>query len=117
MTIDNNTPLQPDQIFTSNPVPPTPPPSDKQGLAIAALVLGIINLGAWCLPICGLPLAIAGIITGILGLKSSQRVLAIIGLVLSVLGLLLSIINMIAGIALLPMISDMDPSAIEQFFQ
>jgi hypothetical protein len=61
------------------------------GLAIAALVLGIINLGAWCLPICwGCRLQSPHHYRHS-GAEILQRVLAIIGLVLSVLGLLLSI--------------------------
>ncbi len=83
------------EIVTPQPVEP-----DRKGLAIASLVIGIINLLAWCLPICGGPLAIAGIILGIFGLKSSSRGMAIAGLVLSGIGLLLSIINAVAGIAL-----------------
>lgn len=115
MTVDPNTPLQPDQIIDATPTPTAEP--NRQGAAITALVLGIVNLGAWCLPICGLPLAIAGIIAGILGLKSTQRTLAVIGIVLSVIGLILSGITMIAGIALLPTIMEMDPSTIEQYFR
>lgn len=86
------------------PVPPAPPlapapAGDKKGLAIASLVLGILNLCTWLLPICGGPMAIVGLILGILGLKSSQKTLAIIGIVLSGLGLLASLINGIAGLA------------------
>jgi hypothetical protein len=70
----------------------------KDTVAIVALVLGCINLLSWCLPICGLPLSIGGIICGVLGMGSAnQRTLAIIGLVLSVLGLIASIINAVIG--------------------
>jgi hypothetical protein len=81
-------------------VPTTAPSGDKKGLAIASLVLGILNLCSWFLPICGGPLAIVGIILGILGIKSSQKTLAIVGIVLSGLGLLATIVNAIAGLAL-----------------
>ncbi|GIV63544.1 MAG: DUF4190 domain-containing protein [Chloroflexota bacterium] len=78
-----------------------PLPNDtKQGVAIAALVLGILNLAAWCLPICGFPMSVAGIITGIIGLKSSSRGMAIAGLVLSAIGLILSAVNALVGIYL-----------------
>jgi len=89
---------------------PTPAPQstgNRPGLAIASLILGIITLFAWCLPICGAPLAIAGVITGILGLSSSSRGMAIAGLILSGLGLLLSAANAVAGILMGPQISQM----------
>jgi hypothetical protein len=79
------------------PAPTSAPGGDKQGLAIASLVLGIINLCSWLLPICGGPLAITGLVLGFLGLKSSKRGMAIAGLVLSGLGLLATIVNAIAG--------------------
>jgi len=78
------------------PVQPAPA-GNKQGLAIAGLVLGIVNLCAWFIPLCGGPLAIVGIVLGVLGLKSSKRTLAIVGIALSALGLLLAIINAVAG--------------------
>ena len=80
---------------SASPVPGT---DSKKGLAIASLVLGIINLCAWFLPICGGPLAIVGIVLGVLGIKSSQRTLAIIGIVLSSLGLIAACVNAAAGI-------------------
>jgi len=82
-----------------NPVPEPIPAlgGDKKGLAIASLVLGILNLCSWFLPICGGPLAIVGIILGILGIKSSQKTLAIVGIILSALGLLATIVNAIVG--------------------
>jgi hypothetical protein len=44
------------------------------------------------LPICGFPIAIAAIVFGILGMKSTRRVLAIIGISLGGLILLWSLI-------------------------
>ncbi|MEW6092898.1 MAG: DUF4190 domain-containing protein [Chloroflexota bacterium] len=89
-----------DQFPTPAPAPVPAPAGDKKGLAIAALVLGILNLCSWFLPICGGPMAIVGIILGILGIKSSQKTLAIVGIVLSALGLLATIVNAIAGVYL-----------------
>ncbi len=83
--------------------PPTPPvavaPQDSsKGWAIASLVVGIINLCAWFIPLCGGPLSIVGIVLGVLGMKSTtQRTLAIVGIVLSGLGLLASIVNAVLG--------------------
>lgn len=77
------------------PSPSYGPPAATQGpvgLAIASLVLGVVNLcGGFFLPICGIPLALTGVILGILGLKSSQRVVAIVGIVLCGLSLVLVI--------------------------
>lgn len=95
--------------MTYEPITSPPPPStaNRPGLAIASLVLGLITLIAWCLPICGAPLAIAGIITGILGLNSTNRGMAIAGLIIASLGLILSIVNSIVGVLLAPQFSQM----------
>ena len=45
-------------------------------------------------------MSIAGIITGVIGLKSTSRGLAIAGIVLSAIGLILSAINAIVGVFL-----------------
>jgi membrane-bound ClpP family serine protease len=67
-------------------------------MAIASLVLGVINLCAWFLPICGIPLSIVGLVLGFLGMKSpSQKTLAIIGLALCGFGLLLGCGNAVFG--------------------
>ncbi len=83
-----------------------PPAGDKKGLAIASLVVGVLNLCGWLLPICGLPLGIVAVILGVLGIKSSQRTLAIVGIVLGGLTILLAIINAIAGVLLGPQMQD-----------
>ncbi|MCX8024452.1 MAG: DUF4190 domain-containing protein [Thermanaerothrix sp.] len=95
--------------MTNEPAVSPPPPStaNRPGLAIASLVLGFITLIAWCLPICGAPLAIAGIITGILGLNSTNRSMAIAGLIIASLGLILSIVNSIVGMLFAPQFSQM----------
>lgn len=73
---------------------PAPAPSANNNdrmMAIASLVLGVINLCAWFLPICGLPIGIVGLVLGYFGKRDvSQRTLAIIGMVLSGIGLLLA---------------------------
>ena len=67
-------------------------------MAIASLVLGVLNLCAWFLPICGIPLAIIGIVLGFLGMKdSSQKTIAIIGMALCGFGLLLACGNAAYG--------------------
>jgi hypothetical protein len=66
--------------------------------AIGSLVLGVINLCAWFIPLCGAPLSIVGIVLGYLGMKDpSQKTFAIVGLVLCVIGLLASCVNGAVG--------------------
>ena len=73
---------------------PAPTPAGNNNdrtMAIASLVLGVLNLCAWFLPICGVPLGITGLVLGYFGQRSvAQRTLAIIGMVLSGIGLLLA---------------------------
>ena len=94
---------------SNQPLPPAPTSiGNAKTFAIISLVLGVINLCAWFFPICGFPLAIAGIVLGYLGLKSpEQKNLAIAGIVLSGLGLLLACINAIAGVVFAPQIQQM----------
>jgi len=76
-------------------------------MAIASVVIGVINLCAWFFPICGVPLGIIGIVLGYLGMKDpSQKTLAIIGMVLSGIGILLACVNAIAGVLLGPSIAE-----------
>ncbi|MBD3280063.1 DUF4190 domain-containing protein [Candidatus Dojkabacteria bacterium] len=73
--------------------------SNADTMAIAALILGVLNLCSWCLPICGCPMSIIGIVLGVMGMKSEKnKTLAIIGLVLSVFGLVASIGSAILGL-------------------
>ena len=64
-------------------------------LAIASLVIGVLNLCAWLLPLCGLPLSLVGLVLGVMGLRSSQRRSAMFGIALCALGLLLGLGNTI----------------------
>lgn len=70
----------------------------KNWMAIVAAVLGGVNLLSWCLPICGFPLAIAGMVFGILGIKSSLKGLSIAGLIVSGFALLLTLVNAAVGV-------------------
>jgi len=74
-------------------------PADRGWAAVTSLVLGVINLLTWCIPICGGPLAIAGVILGFLGLKSSNRGIALAGIILNAIGVILSIIATVVFIA------------------
>lgn len=83
-------------VTPSSPPPPAPPAAggNQRVMAIASLVIGVINLCAWFFPICGVPLGIAGIVLGFLGMKDpAQKTFAIIGIVLSALGLVAACVN------------------------
>lgn len=89
-------------------LPKTASSGNERTFAIISLVLGVVNLCAWLLPICGFPLAIAGVVLGYLGMRSpEQKNLAIAGLALSGLGFLLACINAIAGVVFAPEIERM----------
>lgn len=94
---------------SNEPLTPGPTRSgNERTFAIISLVLGIFNLCAWLFPICGFPLAIAGVVLGYLGMKSpEQKNLAIAGMALSGLGLLLACANAIAGVVFAPEIERM----------
>ena len=95
--MESNQPLPPEPVSTGN----------EKTFAIISLVLGVINLCAWFFPICGVPLAIVGIVLGYLGMKSpEQKNLAIAGIALSALALLLACCNAIAGVLFGPQIQD-----------
>ncbi|HND47273.1 MAG TPA: hypothetical protein PLL95_01850 [Anaerolineales bacterium] len=86
------------QPFNSSPAPAPTSGGNERVMAIASLVIGVINLCAWFLPICGAPLGIIGIVLGIFGMKDpSQKTLAIIGIALSAIGLLAACINGAVG--------------------
>ncbi len=78
--------------------PESAPAEKASGKAIASLVLGVISMLAWCLPIVGGPVAIVGLVLGIIARRGPGRGLAVAGIVLSAIGLLASIINAGVGI-------------------
>jgi hypothetical protein len=57
------------------------PRNQSKGLAITALVLGVVGLVLYWVPIIPYPLAILAIIFGAIGL-TQQKVMALIGLIL-----------------------------------
>ncbi|MBI5840831.1 MAG: DUF4190 domain-containing protein [Chloroflexi bacterium] len=89
------------------PMPAPAGDGNQRIMAIASLVIGILNLCAWFFPICGIPLGIIGVVLGVLGMKSvAQKNLAIAGIVLSAIGILLACANAIAGVFLGPQIQN-----------
>ena len=102
------------EIYTPEPVdmPPSsygkPASGDpsKDWMAIVSLVAGILGLCAWLLWFCGLPIAIVAIVFGILGMKSTKRTLAIVGLALGGLCIILSIVGVIFTIVSGPILQE-----------
>lgn len=74
-----------------DPVKSPGAPDDKRGWAIASLVLGILSVVLCCAPFLTIPCGIAGIVTGILGSRSSGQGMAAAGIVLSIVGVVLGI--------------------------
>ncbi|GBD35606.1 hypothetical protein HRbin36_00719 [bacterium HR36] len=73
-------------------------PTGGVGGSVAALVLGIIGMVAWCLPILGFPVNLIGLILGCVYVRHAEgRGMAVAGIVLSTIGLILTVINAILG--------------------
>lgn len=79
--------------------PEAPKAPVGKGLAITALVLGIVALVFCWLPFLGIPVGIAAIIVGIIGMtrKGASKPMPLIGAILGGLGLVLSIIVIIVA--------------------
>lgn len=91
-----------------SPYPPTPINQGPGigGLAITALVVGIVAFVLGWVPILGLILAVAGIVLGILALGTPRgRLFGIIAIVLSALAALTGILLLVATFLWLPFAS------------
>lgn len=72
--------------------------SGQEPWAIVSLVLGMASVTFGCCTwLIGFPIAIGAIITGVIGLKSSQRGMAIAGIVLGAVGVAAAVFGMIWG--------------------
>lgn len=70
-------------------------------IAVAAMIVGLFNLCSWCFPVCGVPIALLGIVLGVLGMKSEKnKSMAMAGLILSAVGLIASVVNIFLGFAI-----------------
>ena len=75
-------PMQPAASNTSNPIVGESPKEGGKGLAIAALICGILGLITCWVPFLGLILAIVGVVLGIVALvKKSSKGMSIAGLI------------------------------------
>lgn len=87
-----------DYNYANNvPQQPQPPVSEKKGMSIASLVLGICGFVAWCLPFLGYPVTIVGLILGIIGKNKGGKGMAIAGIVLCSITLALTFCNSLLG--------------------
>ncbi|KQQ06182.1 MULTISPECIES: DUF4190 domain-containing protein [unclassified Rathayibacter] len=111
-------PVQPAPEPNDAPLPPygSPPAPTRSGLAITALVLGVVAVVLAVLPfVFGLafPVAIAGVVVGIIALvrRKAPRGFSIAGLALSVLGFLIAIVvTIVAVVQLATALDDFDAS-------
>ncbi len=76
------------------------PEPEKKGLSIASLVLGICGIVGCCLPILGYPVAITGLVLGIIGKNKGAKGMAIAGIIISCITLALTLLNSILGVYL-----------------
>ena len=68
------------------------PKKDRKGFCITSMVLGIVALVFFCVWYISIPCAILAIIFGILGIKSKGKGMAIAGLVTGSIGLVVSVL-------------------------
>ncbi|HOV40538.1 MAG TPA: DUF4190 domain-containing protein [Oscillospiraceae bacterium] len=90
---------QPAQQYNYYQQPGNPPA--KSGLSIASMVLGILSILFFCIPYISIPLAIVGLILGIISLVKKQggKGMAIAGVICSAIGFVIGIIIIIMAIA------------------
>ena len=98
-----STPLNAPNMYVAQPAYPGMPiavPDQNGGLAIAALVLGILSVPLALFSLCDAPFFVLGIIFGAMGLKSRERHgLAMAGLILGIVGAGLALLVFIIGLA------------------
>ena len=78
-------------------VPPEKVDKTKSPFAVASAIIGCIGLAAWFLPIVGVPVGIAGFLTGRTGRMSPKRTMALVGMCLGLICLYLSVANCFLG--------------------
>ena len=108
--------------FYYTPEPETPETSAEpeqklrpDGYAIAALCLSIASLLCCCIVYLQIPVAIAGLVFGILGVKSNQKVMAIVSIVISAISLVLGITMLISSIVFVASGGFKSPEDIERY--
>lgn len=88
-----NPPQQPQQQPQPQYAPPQPAPSKPAGLAITALVTGIVAFVLWWVPVLGVIVGIVAVVFGVLALvKKQSKGFGLTGLILGALGLVAALI-------------------------
>lgn len=84
------------------------PKKERKGFCIASLVLGIVAIVFFCIWYISIPCGVLAVIFGILGIKSTNKGMAIAGLITGAIGLVVStvIVIIIFMVALTVGISD-----------
>ncbi len=81
--------------------------------AKVGFILGLVSILAWLLPIIGLPVTVCGIVFSSMGLSSTARGKARVGLILSIIFLILTILNGIVG-ASMAVVAEKNETAIQE---
>lgn len=101
------------QHHPQQPGTPTTGPGTPKGLAVAALVAGIVAFLTGLLPVFGIIVGIAAVVLGILALRRRQpKALAVTGLALGAVGLVVSLLVTIGIGALIGSADDDEPLAV-----
>jgi len=80
------------QLSSETPPPPVNQPPESNGLAVASFVLGLISTVSICICYISIPLAITGLILGIVAKKRSEgNGMRTAGIVLSIFGIFISL--------------------------
>lgn len=82
------------QQYTANPQYQQyqPRQQEAKGMSIASMVLGIISLVLFCIWYLSIPLAIVGLVLGILGRKKGGKGMATAGIICSIIALVLTVV-------------------------
>ncbi len=93
--INKEEPAKVAEVVKEAPKPgetPKEPVKNRKGLAIAAMVLGIVSIVFFCVWYISIPCAILAIIFGILSIKSTRRGMAIAGISTGAVGFVLMLL-------------------------
>lgn len=97
---NNVPPITPNNTYGYQMPQPEAPKTAKDTMALVGMILGIVSLALCCLNLLMLPVAIAGLVLSIIGIKSVRRKgMSIAGIICSALAFLLCIIIFCEGLS------------------
>lgn len=103
----NIPPIQP--VMNMNMPSQSQPNKPADTMALVGMILGIVSLCLCCFNLLDIPVAIAGLVLGILGVKSTKRKgMAIAGIVCSAIAILLCISVFINGLEYSSQVDDLE---------